>query len=192
MGRDRHFQAILPVFGKILNAEKASTEQVLKSVKIKDLVKVLGCGIGDQFDLDKLRYHRIIVMSDADSDGGHIQCLHMTNLFRYMRPIVEAGYLYAACPPLYKVSKKKGKKEEVHYLYTQEELENYDTEGCSVQRYKGLGEMNPEQLWETTMNPETRRLIQITVDDLEETEESIELCMGNDVNTRRDFLLQYV
>lgn len=116
----------------------------------------------------------------------------MTNLFRYMRPIVEAGYLYTACPPLYKVFRKNGKKEEVHYLYTQEELEAFDTEGYSVQRYKGLGEMNPEQLWETTMNPETRRLIQITVDDLEETEESIELCMGNDVNTRRDFLLQYV
>jgi len=189
-GRDRNFQAILPVFGKILNAEKANIEQVLKSVKIKDLVKALRCGIGEAFDMDKLRYHRIILMADSDSDGGHIQCLHMVNLFRYMRPLVEEGYLYAACPPLYKVSRKKGKKEEVTYLYTKEELNAFDTDGCVVQRYKGLGEMMPEQLWETTMNPETRRLIQITVDDLEAAEEAIALCMGKDVESRREFLLQ--
>ena len=189
-GRDRNFQAILPVFGKILNAEKANIEQVLKSVKIKDLVKALRCGIGEAFDMDKLRYHRIILMADADADGGHIQCLHMVNMFRYMRPLVEEGYLYAACPPLFKVSKKVGRKEEVTYLYSNEELAAFDTEGCTVQRYKGLGEMMPEQLWETTMNPETRRLIQITVDDLEAAEEAIALCMGKDVESRREFLLQ--
>lgn len=191
-GRDRVHQAILPVFGKILNAEKANIEQTLKSVKIKDLVRALHCGIGDNFDIDKLRYHKIILMSDADSDGGHIQCLHMVNMFRHMRPVVEAGYLYAACPPLYKVAKKKGKKEEIHYLYTTEELSNFDTRGYTVQRYKGLGEMNPEQLWETTMNPETRRLIQITVDDIDAAEEAISLCMGRDVATRREFLLEHV
>ena len=189
-GRDRNFQAILPVFGKILNAEKANIEQVLKSVKIKDLVKALRCGIGEAFDMDKLRYHRIILMADADADGGHIQCLHMVNMFRYMRPLVEEGCLYAACPPLFKVSKKVGRKEEVTYLYSNEELAAFDTEGCTVQRYKGLGEMMPEQLWETTMNPETRRLIQITVDDLEAAEEAIALCMGKDVESRREFLLQ--
>lgn len=189
-GRDRNFQAILPVFGKILNAEKANIEQVLKSVKIKDLVKALRCGIGEAFDMDKLRYRRIILMADADADGGHIQCLHMVNLFRYMRPLVEEGCLYAACPPLFKVTRKVGRKEEVTYLYSNEELAAFDTEGCSVQRYKGLGEMMPEQLWETTMNPETRRLIQITVDDLEAAEEAIALCMGKDVESRREFLLQ--
>lgn len=189
-GRDRNFQAILPVFGKILNAEKANIEQVLKSVKIKDLVKALRCGIGEAFDMDKLRYHRIILMADADADGGHIQCLHMVNLFRYMRPLVEEGCLYAACPPLFKVSRKVGRKEEIMYLYSNEELEEFNTEGCTVQRYKGLGEMMPEQLWETTMNPETRRLIQITVDDLEAAEEAIALCMGKDVESRREFLLQ--
>lgn len=191
-GRDRVYQAILPVFGKILNAEKANIEQTLKSVKIKDLVRALHCGIGENFDIDKLRYHKIILMADADADGGHIQCLHMVNMFRHMRPIIEAGYLYAACPPLYKVAKKKGKKEEVHYLYTPEELSDFNTNGCTVQRYKGLGEMNPEQLWETTMNPETRRLIQITVDDIDAAEEAISLCMGRDVATRREFLLEHV
>ena len=116
--------------------------------------------------------------------------MHMVNLFRYMRPLVEEGCLYAACPPLFKVSKKAGRKEEVTYLYSNEELAAFDTEGCSVQRYKGLGEMMPEQLWETTMNPETRRLIQITIDDLEAAEEAIALCLGKDVESRREFLLQ--
>lgn len=130
------------------------------------------------------------------SDGGHIQCLHMVNQFRMMRPLVEAGHLYAACPPLYKVTKKSGKKEDVTYLYNDEELNEYyeknGRENISIQRYKGLGEMGSEQLWETTMNPETRRLIQITVDDIESTEEAINLCMGKEVNARREFLLEYL
>jgi DNA gyrase subunit B len=142
-GRDRRFQAILPVFGKIINAEKADLAKVVRSVKIQDLVRALRCGIGDSFDIDKLRYHRIILMADADSDGGHIQCLHMVNMFRHMRPLVEEGYLYAACPPLYKVYKKKGKSEEVHYLYTKEELDSFDTTGYLVQRYKGLENRAP-------------------------------------------------
>lgn len=189
-GRDRRFQAILPVFGKIINAEKATLEQVVKSVKMKDLISALRCGIGESFNIGNCRYHRIIIMADADVDGAHIQCLHLVNMFRYMRPLIEAGYVYVACPPLFKVSRKKGKKEEVTYLYTAEELAAFDTEGCTVQRYKGLGEMTPEQLWETTMNPETRRLIQIDLDDLEEAEEAITLCMGKDVNARREFILQ--
>lgn len=149
-GRDRVHQAILPVFGKILNAEKANIEQTLKSVKIKDLVRALHCGIGENFDIDKLRYHKIILMADADADGGHIQCLHMVNMFRHMRPIIEAGYLYAACPPLYKVAKKKGKKEEVHYLYTPEELSDFNTDGCTVQRYKGLEKPSPYHFFRYT------------------------------------------
>lgn len=136
-GRDRNTQAILAVFGKILNAEKTNFDRMIQSPKMKDLIRALGCGIGDSFDLNKLRYHKIILMSDADSDGGHIQCLHMVNMFKHMRPLVEAGYLYAACPPLFKVYKKKGKSEEVHYLYTNEELSNFNTDGYNVQRYKG-------------------------------------------------------
>ena len=190
-GRDRRTQAILPVFGKILNAAKATMEQVVKSVKNKDLIRALRCGIGENFDIEKLRYKRIILMADADADGAHIQCLHMVNLFQNMRPLVEEGCLYAACPPLYKVYRKKGKGEEVHYLYTPEELQAFDTEGYLVQRYKGLGEMQPEQLWETTMNPATRRLIQITIDDMEAAEEAISLCMGKDVDSRKEFLMQY-
>lgn len=116
----------------------------------------------------------------------------MTNFYQTMRPLIEEGYVYAACPPLYKVTRQKGKKEEITYLYTKEELDNTDTTGCNIQRYKGLGEMNPEQLWETTMNPETRRLIQITVDDIDKTEASLELLMGNNVQARRQFLLDYL
>lgn len=192
MARDRRTQAILPIFGKILNAGKKSTEAVVKSVKLADMVKALRTGIGDDFNIDNLRYHKIILMADADSDGGHIQCLHMTNFYQTMRPLIEEGYVYAACPPLYKVTRQKGKQQEVTYLYTKEELDNTDTTDCSVQRYKGLGEMNPEQLWETTMNPETRRLIQIKVDDVNKTEESLELLMGNNVQARRQFLLDYL
>lgn len=192
MARDRRTQAILPIFGKILNAGKKSVEAVVKSVKLADMVKALRTGIGDEFNIDNLRYHKIILMADADADGGHIQCLHMTNFYQTMRPLIEEGYVYAACPPLYKVTRQKGKKEEITYLYTKEELDNTDTTGCNIQRYKGLGEMNPEQLWETTMNPETRRLIQITVNDIDKTETSLELLMGNNVQARRQFLLDYL
>lgn len=139
--RDRKYQAILPVFGKILNAEKATTDKIVGSSKLADLIKVLRTGIGDKFDLSKLRYYKVVLMSDADSDGGHIQCLHMVNQFRMMRPLVEAGHLYAACPPLYKVTKKSGKKEDVTYLYNDDELNEYyeqnGRENISIQRYKG-------------------------------------------------------
>ena len=188
-GRDPVHQAILPVFGKILNVEKATFDKVVSSEKLAEIAKALRCGIGEDFDIKKCHYHMIVLMADADADGGHIQCLHMTNFYRYMKPLIEAGYVYAACPPLFKVSKKKGKKEEVTYLYTNEELEAFDLEGCTVQRYKGLGEMSPQQLWDTTMNPETRRLIQLSVEDEEDTEESLSVCMGKDTEARRDFIL---
>ena len=189
-GRDRRTQAILPVFGKVGNAEKSSLDKIIKSVKTQAIVSALRCGIGKTFDISKLRYKKIVLMSDADVDGSHIQCLHMTFFYNYLRPIVEAGYLYVACPPLYKVYKKsKGQDVDVHYLYTEAEKEAFDTEGYLVQRYKGLGEMKPEQLWETTMNPENRRLIQITLEDVEAAEEALKVCMGDDVKSRKEFIM---
>ena len=189
-GRDRRTQAILPVFGKVGNAEKSSLDKIIKSVKTQSIVSALGCGIGKTFDISKLRYKKIVLMSDADVDGSHIQCLHMTFFYNYLRPIVEAGYLYVACPPLYKVYKKsKGQDVDVHYLYTEAEKDAFDTEGYLVQRYKGLGEMKPEQLWETTMNPDNRRLIQITLDDIEAAEEALKVCMGDDVKSRKEFIM---
>lgn len=189
-GRDRRTQAILPVFGKILNVEKSQFDKVVTNVKLIEIVKALKTGIGKDFDISKLRYGKIILMADADSDGGHIVCLHMANIYRTMRPLIEEGHLYIACPPLFKIAKKVGKKEEVTYVFPGENLEDFDTAGCTVQRYKGLGEMNPEQLWDTTMNPETRRLIQITLDDCEAAEEYLSLCMGKDVDARKKFILE--
>lgn len=182
--RNNKFQAILPVFGKILNAEKSSHDKIISSSKLVDMIKVLGCGIGQDFDISKLKYHRIILLSDADVDGSHIQCLHMTNFYRIMRPIIEAGYVYAACPPLFTLHKNN----EVKYILNVEELEKTDTEGWVISRNKGLGEQSPQELWDTTMNPETRILIQITVDDIEDTEETLSLCMGKDVDARREFI----
>lgn len=188
-GRDSEHQAILPVFGKIPNAVKMTLDKILESKKLKDISKAIGCGMGKAFDITKVRYHQIILMADADDDGLHINCLHLTNIYRNMRPLIEAGYVYVSCPPLYKVSRKAGRKEEVTYLYTPEELGAFDTEGCTIQRYKGLGEMLPEQLWETTMNPENCRLIQITMDDAELAEEIITACMDEDSSARREFVL---
>ena len=189
--RDRRTQAILPVFGKVSNAEKNTMDKVVKSPKTQDLVKALRCGIGEDFDIEKLRYHKIILMSDADVDGAHIQCLHMTFFYNYMRPIIEAGYLYVACPPLFKVYKKsKGQDADVRYLYTKEELDAFDTAGYLVQRYKGLGEMNPEQLWQTTMDPQSARLLQITLEDCQAAEDALKFCMGDDVKARRNFIIE--
>ena len=189
-GRDRRTQAILPVFGKVGNAEKNSMDKIIKSVKTQAIVAALGCGIGKTFDMAKLRYKKIILMSDADVDGSHIQCLHMTFFYNFYRPLIEAGCLYVACPPLYKVYKKsKGQDVDIHYLYTEEELDAFDTTGYLVQRYKGLGEMRPEQLWETTMDPEKRRLIQITLENAEMAEEALKVCMGDDVKVRKDLIM---
>lgn len=189
-GRDRNTQAILPVFGKINNVEKSSLAAVLDSVKMRDIISALECSIADEFDIDKLRYHKIIIFADADVDGSHICTLWITFFFRFYRELIEKGYLYIACPPLYKIV--KGKRE--IYAYTDAEKEEIiSTEfGGSfdkIQRYKGLGEMNAEQLWDTTMNPETRRLIQVSIDDLELDEQMLVTCMGEEVAPRREFIM---
>lgn len=193
-GRNRQMQAILPVFGKILNVEKSRTDQVLTNSKLLDVVKALKCGVGKTFDINKLRYHKIIIMADADYDGYHIACLWMTFFYRYMPDLIENGYLYIAVSPLYKVSEKIGKKEIQHYLYTPEELKNFKTEGTYVvnHRFKGLGELNPDQLWETTLNPENRRLIKITADDIDIANKAVSVCMGEDVDVRKEFILENV
>lgn len=187
-GRDRRFQAILPLRGKILNVEKASMHRVLASDTIKSLITALGCGITTEFDETKLRYDRIIFMTDADVDGSHIAILLLTFFFRYMRPLIENGHIYLATPPLYKVNKNKVDT----YLYSDEELNSHlDTigrKGASIQRYKGLGEMNAEQLWSTTMNPETRTLKQITMEDAFSADEIFTKLMGEDPELRREFI----
>ena len=188
--RDRRTQAILPVFGKILNCEKSSYDKVITNPKLLEMLKALKCGIGDDFDLSKTRYHKIVLLSDADVDGAHIQCLNLVFFYRYLRPVIEAGYLYIGQPPLFMVTRKVGKKDQITYLFSKEELETFDTEGCSVQRYKGLGEMNPDQLWDTTMNPQTRKLIQVTISDYELAEEYLSLCMGKDVESRKAFIIE--
>ena len=187
-GRDRKFQAILPLRGKILNVEKARLHKILENNEIKNMVTAFGGGIGSEFDLSKLRYHKIISMTDADVDGAHIRILLLTFLFRYMRPLIENGYVYSAKPPLYKVSRGKEDK----YFYSDAELNN-DLEtngrkGVTIQRYKGLGEMNAEQLWETTMNPQKRTLIQITMDDAIEADKLFNQLMGEDPELRRQFI----
>lgn len=184
--RDRRTQAILPVFGKILNVEKTRQDQVLKNQKLQDVLKALGCGIGDKFDISRLRYHKIIIMTDADTDGHHIQCLYLTFFYRYLRELIEKGYVYIAMPPLYRVTKGKI----VQYAYDDEELSKLDTEKAVITRYKGLGEMNPDQLWETTMNPETRKLVQITIEDAETADEYFSMLMGDNVGSRKEFIIE--
>ena len=187
-GRDRSFQAILPLRGKILNVEKSRLAKILKNNEIVSLVTAIGTGVSEDFDLDSARYHKVIVMTDADVDGAHIRTLLLTLLFRYMRPLIDAGYVYIAQPPLYRV--KKGKAD--YYLYSDRELAEKKTElgekGLTIQRYKGLGEMNPEQLWETTMNPESRTLLQVTLDDAIRADEIFRILMGDEVEPRRNFI----
>ncbi len=187
-GRDRRFQAILPLRGKILNVEKARLNHILENNEIKSMITAFGAGIHDDFDESKLRYNKIICMTDADVDGSHIRILLLTFFFRFMRPLIEKGHVYAAQPPLYKLN--RGKEE--LYFYSDEELEANLTEfgrkGVTIQRYKGLGEMNPEQLWETTMNPENRVLVQITMKDAVEADAMFNQLMGEDVNLRRQFI----
>lgn len=189
-GRDRKRQAILPLRGKILNVEKARLDKILNSDEIKNMITAFGCGIGDDFNLEKLRYHKIIIMTDADVDGAHIRTLLLTFFYRYMTPLIEGGYVYAAQPPLFQV--KKGK--EIHYTYSDAEQEKLlaslaDKPGkAEIQRYKGLGEMDEDQLWETTMNFETRTLIQITLDDVAAADEIFTTLMGDKVPPRRKFI----
>ncbi|MDI7817554.1 DNA topoisomerase (ATP-hydrolyzing) subunit B [Clostridioides difficile] len=187
-GRDRNSQAILPLRGKILNVEKSRLDRILSSDEIKNMITAYGCGIGEDFDIDKARYHKIIIMTDADVDGAHIRTLLLTFFFRYMRPLIDEGYVYAAQPPLYKVTKQK--KE--HYVYSDKELnillDEIGRNGAELQRYKGLGEMNAEQLWDTTMNPDTRTLLQVTVEDAAIADEVFSMLMGDKVAPRKEFI----
>lgn len=186
--RDREFQAILPIRGKILNVEKASFEKLLKNEQINDIIVAIGTGIGDDFDVKKLRYGKVIIMTDADVDGAHIRTLLLTLFYRYMRPLIEEGRVYIALPPLYKVSVGK----ETYYLYSDEELreflENLDGRKYTIQRYKGLGEMNPEQLWETTMDPQKRKIVRVEIEDAEEADALFEILLGSDTGRRREFI----
>ena len=188
-GRDRFFQAILPLRGKILNVEKVRIDRALSNNEIKAMITAFGCGYGEEFSLAKLRYHRIICMTDADVDGSHIRILMLTFFYRYMKPLIEKGYVYIAMPPLYKVT--KGKKE--YYVYNDQELEKLLQEigrdpKPEIQRYKGLGEMSSEQLWQTTMNPATRTMMQVTLEDAIAADEIMSLLMGDQVEPRREFI----
>jgi len=187
-GRDRRFQAILPLRGKILNVEKARLDKILANEEIRAMITAIGTGVGEDFDTEKARYHKIIIMTDADVDGSHIRTLLLTFFYRYMKPMVESGYVYIAQPPLYKI--KKGKEET--YLYSDKELEkassNIGKGNYSIQRYKGLGEMNPEQLWETTMNPERRTILQVSLEDAIQADEIFTILMGDKVEPRREFI----
>lgn len=188
-GRDKEHQAILPLWGKMLNVEKARLDKVFGNEKLMPIVTALGTGIGDEFDISKIRYHKIVIMADADVDGAHIRTLLLTFFFRFMRPIIDAGYVYLAQPPLYKIW--KGKKSE--YVFSDEErdrvMEEFGGSGsCNIQRYKGLGEMDPEQLWETTMDPEFRTMLKVTVEDAQRADETFSILMGDNVEPRREFI----
>ncbi|MBQ4049384.1 MAG: DNA topoisomerase (ATP-hydrolyzing) subunit B [Clostridia bacterium] len=189
-GRDRRFQAILPLRGKILNVEKARIHKVLENQEIKSMITAFGCGIGEEYDESKLRYNKIIIMTDADVDGSHIRILLLTFFFRYMRPLIEQGHVYIAQPPLYKVTKNR--KDE--YCYSDKELnellEAVGRKGAEIQRYKGLGEMNAEQLWSTTMSPEFRTLLQVQMEDAVEADELFNILMGDEPELRRAFIEQ--
>lgn len=190
-GRDRKFQAILPLRGKILNVEKASEHRILKNAEIQALVSAIGTGIGDNFDIERARYHRVILMTDADVDGAHIRTLLLTFFYRYMTELVKSGYIYIAQPPLYRVA--KGRQE--RYAYREEEMrdivEEWGEKGVAIQRYKGLGEMNADQLWNTTMDPENRVLKQVLIEDAVYANEIFEKLMGESVDARRDFIRRH-
>jgi DNA gyrase subunit B len=185
-GRNRHFQAILPLRGKILNVERARLDKILKNTEIRNMIVAFGTGIGEDFDIVKARYHKVIIMTDADVDGSHIRTLLLTFFYRYLRPLLDSGYIYIAQPPLYQI--KKGKQ--VSYAYSDDELARLvkDMAKPAIQRYKGLGEMNPDQLWETTMNPENRTLRKMTLEDAVEADRIFTILMGDQVEPRREFI----
>ena len=188
-GRDSKFQAILPLRGKILNVEKANLNRIFDNNEIKAMIAAFGTGVGDEMDLEKLRYHKIVIMTDADVDGAHIRTLLLTFFFRFLKPLVDGGYIYIAQPPLYKVS--QGRREV--YAYSDEEMEEIRSEmgeRVNLQRYKGLGEMNPEQLWETTMSPDHRVLIQVTIEDAIAADQVFDMLMGDDVEPRRNYIIE--
>ncbi|MBP5444732.1 MAG: DNA topoisomerase IV subunit B, partial [Acholeplasmatales bacterium] len=191
-GREPEYQAILPLRGKILNVEKTSEIRALQNNEIMSMIQAFGTGIKDEFDVTKARYHKVVIMTDADVDGAHIRILLLTFFYRYMRGLIEEGYVYSACPPLYKISAGNGKY--VDYAYTDDELEKlkkddrFKNARYEVQRYKGLGEMDASQLWETTMDPEKRTLLRITVDDAIEADHLFTTLMGDEVDPRRKFI----
>ena len=190
-GRDRKFQAILPLRGKVINTAKAKMADILKNEEINTMIYTIGAGVGSDFTIEDVNYDKIIIMTDADTDGAHIQTLLLTFFYRYMRPLVEAGRVYIALPPLYKMSKGKGKTEKIAYAWSDGELEDLRKDfgkGAILQRYKGLGEMNADQLWETTMNPETRTLIRVTIEDLARAERRVSVLMGDKVEPRRKWI----
>ncbi len=190
-GRDRRFQAILPLWGKMLNVEKARLERVYGNEKLMPVVTALGCGIGDELDLSKLRYGKVIIMADADVDGSHIRMLLLTFFFRFMRPLIEEGHIYFAQPPLFKLT--RGKK--VNYAFSDPERDKYIAEmseggkyKVEIQRYKGLGEMDPSQLWETTMDPNNRTIVRVELTDAAQADATITMLMGDKVEPRREFI----
>ncbi|KIL72638.1 DNA topoisomerase IV subunit B [Pseudobacillus badius] len=190
-GRDRRFQAVLPLRGKVINTEKAKLADIFKNEEINTIIHAIGAGVGPDFNVEDANYDKVIIMTDADTDGAHIQVLLLTFFYRYMKPLIEAGKVYIALPPLYKVSKGSGKKEKVEYAWTDEELAETMKKvgkGCMLQRYKGLGEMNADQLWETTMNPETRTLIRVLIDDAARAERRVATLMGDKVEPRRKWI----
>ncbi len=191
MGRDSNFQAVLPLRGKILNVEKARTHKIFDNAEIRSMITAFGCGIGDEIDVSKLRYHKIVIMTDADVDGQHITTLMLTFLYRFFRPVIEGGYVYVAMPPLYKLH--KGTKT-LRYCYSDEELElakrDFGDERYDIQRYKGLGEMDPSQLWETTLDPETRTLKRVTIEDAMDADSVFSMLMGDEVEPRKNFIIE--
>ncbi|EOI00442.1 DNA topoisomerase 4 subunit B [Enterococcus moraviensis ATCC BAA-383] len=194
-GRDRKFQAILPLRGKVLNTEKAKMQDILKNEEINTMIYTIGAGVGPEFSIEDCNYDKVIIMTDADTDGAHIQVLLLTFFYRYMKPLIEAGKIYIALPPLYKVSKGLGKKAVTEYAWTDEELSNVTEQvgkGYMLQRYKGLGEMNADQLWETTMDPETRTLIRVRIDDAAQAERRVTTLMGDKVEPRRKWIERHV
>ncbi|MBE0700219.1 MAG: DNA topoisomerase IV subunit B, partial [Acholeplasmataceae bacterium] len=185
-GRNRRFQAILPLRGKVINTERTAIDTILKNEEISTMIYTIGADFGADFDIKKCNYSKVIIMTDADTDGAHIQVLLLTFFFRYMRPLIEDGRLYIAQPPLYKLTRKKGKKEEIFYAWNDDQLKALmDDSPYNLQRFKGLGEMNANQLWDTTMNPEKRALIQVKIDDLSASDKRISILMGDDVMPRR-------
>ncbi|MCU9614701.1 DNA topoisomerase IV subunit B [Caldibacillus lycopersici] len=194
-GRDRRFQAVLPLRGKVINTEKAKLADIMKNEEINTIIHTIGAGVGADFNVEDANYDKVIIMTDADTDGAHIQVLLLTFFYRYMKPLIEAGKVYIALPPLYKVSKGIGKNEKIEYAWTDEELQivlkNFG-KGYMIQRYKGLGEMNADQLWETTMNPETRTLIRVRIDDISRAERRVTTLMGDKVEPRRKWIETHV
>ncbi|EXX86491.1 DNA gyrase subunit B [Paenibacillus darwinianus] len=194
-GRDSKHQAILPLKGKPMNPEKAKLIDILKNDEYKAIISAIGAGVGPEFESEETNYNKIIIMTDADTDGAHIQVLLLTFFYRYMKPLIDTGRIYLAQPPLYKISRKSGKLDTIRYAWTDEQLQNYLKEfgkGCELRRYKGLGEMNPDQLWETTMNPESRTLLQVQIEDAAKAERRVSTLMGDKVDPRKRWIIENV